>query len=372
MKKMITIVSLILAAALILPAAIIPASADYYFGDGVTYFYDGAIVSGEILIGLNYHEDLQGMRFYAYYSDDPTETEKTSLYGSAKVGDVADLCEILNIPFSLSGAELLSVSGRADADGKFTPNGKACFCLKLRGITVDEAIWALYENPYIEYAEPNFIYGLDGGDNTPSVPAGPFRDVEIDDWYFENVKCVYEIGLMVGMEKDLFGPDVKLTRAMAVTVMFRLHQKMGDYGLVNCFVTDFPSGFEDVPEGAWYSDALNWARLASVVQGRTEKIFDPEGQITRAEFSAMLGRYLVNLCDHHVLKTKGNAKAEEKLTDWNKIPEFARNKVDFLFWNGLIKGKENGKFDPDAPITRAEIAAILDRTIRFTEDNLIN
>ncbi|MBR3416711.1 MAG: S-layer homology domain-containing protein, partial [Clostridia bacterium] len=111
----------------------------------------------------------------------------------------------------------------------------------------------------------------------------PFRDVKADAWYYDNVKYVFENGIMKGTSDTEFSPDGTLTRAMCVTI---LHRAAGEPE------ADGALKFTDVKAGEYYEKAVVWASQNGIVKGRSENEFVPDGTITRAEFATMLYRYL--------------------------------------------------------------------------------
>ncbi|MBR7032529.1 MAG: S-layer homology domain-containing protein [Clostridia bacterium] len=122
-----------------------------------------------------------------------------------------------------------------------------------------------------------------GGDPQPvPTPGGTgYSDVSPDAWYHGSVEYVSKTGLMVGVSEDIFDPNGKLTRAMTVTVLYRL---------AGSPATEGKGPFSDVPDGEWYSEPVKWASRKGVTLGVSETAFDPNGIITRADFATMLYR----------------------------------------------------------------------------------
>ena len=174
----------------------------------------------------------------------------------------------------------------------------------------------------------------------------PFKDVAKESWYFGNVKYALDKNIMKGVADDLFDPEGKLTRAMAVTILYRVAGEPE--------VTD-KNSFSDVSAGTWYTDPVSWAQAKGIVMGRTTTEFDPDGDITRAEFAAILYRYKIAS-----YKTLGATRDGEP-TDIAIVPEYAKDAVRKMYRSGIINGRENGAFDPSAKITRAETAAMIER-----------
>ncbi len=189
----------------------------------------------------------------------------------------------------------------------------------------------------------------------------PFIDVGDGDWFSESVKYVKSKGLMEGTGRFVFDPEGKLTRAMAVTILYRLSGEPG---------TAEGSSFSDVPENTWYTAPVSWARKQGVVKGRTKTEFDPDGEIIRAEFAAMLSRYIAAE-DKIVYEEREGDPA-----DISAVPDYAKESVTEMYRAGIINGRENGAFDPEAKITRSETAAMIERydkksSRRIIEDGVL-
>ncbi|MBR3416897.1 MAG: S-layer homology domain-containing protein [Clostridia bacterium] len=185
----------------------------------------------------------------------------------------------------------------------------------------------------------------------------PFRDVGAGEWYYGNVKYVYENGIMKGTSDTEFSPDGTLTRAMCVAI---LHRAAGE-PTVNVKLK-----FTDLAPGEYYEKPVIWAFARGIVKGRTENEFVPDGNITRAEFATMLFRYMKA---SRLTLTETNDSVP---TDADKIPEFAADAVYALYRAGIVTGKGGGVFDPGADITRAETAAMIERFQRSAIDTMEN
>ncbi|MBR3415962.1 MAG: S-layer homology domain-containing protein [Clostridia bacterium] len=189
----------------------------------------------------------------------------------------------------------------------------------------------------------------------------PFTDVKSEKWYYDNVKRIYDSKLMKGISETEFDPDGTLTRGMCATILYRV---AGEPAVKEA------AAFADVADGAYYADAVAWAKSEGVVNGKTATEFDPDGKITREEFAAMLYRF-TDVADIELTETRGGEPA-----DADEIDEYAADAVGTLYRSEVVNGKENGEFDPDADITRAETSALLDRfldvahaDIRLTVEN---
>ena len=108
-----------------------------------------------------------------------------------------------------------------------------------------------------------------------------YRDVEPAAWYYEAVDYCSENGIMNGMDDGLFVPDGELTRAMLVSSIYRIEGEPE---------TDANGAFADVDDGAWYADAVNWAYASGIISGNDANLFEPDEPITKEDTAAILWR----------------------------------------------------------------------------------
>lgn len=176
-----------------------------------------------------------------------------------------------------------------------------------------------------------------------------FIDVRENDWFYENVKYVVENKLMNGISEDEFAPNNTLTRAMLVTVLYR---NAGEPAVNK----DIP--FSDVDMGAWYANAVSWAKQNDIVNGVSETDFAPDANITREQIATIMFRYAQ-------YKGMDVLTLEENLhfSDANEISEYAVSAMNWAVGTSLMKGKSATTINPKDNATRAEIAAILQRFI---------
>lgn len=185
--------------------------------------------------------------------------------------------------------------------------------------------------------------------NTPAEPAfdeATYPDVKKDAWYFDAVKYAYQKGIMKGTDKG-FEPLGSLTRAMVITMLYRL---------ANEPAVDFALLFEDVADGAWYTEAVRWGAYEGIASGVTEKSFDAEGAITREQLVTMLYRYAKK---SGTVKTEGGSTAG--FSDSAAVSPYAVEAIKWAVAAGILNGDGEGRLNPAAPVTRAEAAAIFMR-----------
>lgn len=175
----------------------------------------------------------------------------------------------------------------------------------------------------------------------------PFGDVKSADWFYNDVKYVYEKGMMAGTAADVFAPNATTTRAMIVTILYRLEGSPAVTGT---------SAFADVPAGQWYTDAVNWAAANQIVKGTSATTFAPNDSITREQMAAILYRYA---------QYKGyDVTKKADLSGYSDNGQVSAYVKDALAWANaakLINGVTNTTLAPQGNATRAQVSAILHR-----------
>ena len=177
------------------------------------------------------------------------------------------------------------------------------------------------------------------------IYVNPFRDVDDDAWYAGAVQYVNQNKLMMGTDTDVFDPEIPVSRAMLVTVLYRLKGKPE--------ASAFENPFTDVPDD-WYTDAVCWANHEKIAMGTDTGKFSPMDPLTREQAAAMLWRY----------SGKPEAKADLDFADAGLIDDYAQDAMTWAVAEGLLKGSvEDGKnlLNPLGNATRAEMATILQR-----------
>lgn len=197
----------------------------------------------------------------------------------------------------------------------------------------------------------------------------PFTDVakQEGNWKYESIKYVYQQKLMQGMkaegDKFVFEPDAPMSRAMFVTVLYRMAGNPA---------AEQKNSFRDVEEGTWYYDAVTWASKNRITDGVGEGCFAPNEKITREQMAKMLKCYSDNY-GNSISKENAFSQSEgvgrvgnnlEQYRDRDRISSWARESVEWAVKCGILQGKKaegDLYLDPDADATRAECAALIGR-----------
>jgi len=187
----------------------------------------------------------------------------------------------------------------------------------------------------------------DGGKDCPSYK---FIDVDQNLWYHRGIDFVIKNGLMIGVSEDKFDPHGITTRAMIVTMLYRLEEKPEVNG---------KSTFTDVKDDAWYTDAIIWAEENDIVNGYGDGTFGPEDEITREQMVKILYNYAeYKEYDVTIRKSLNSFSDGDKVSDW------AKKEMKWAIAADLINGMGDGTVAPQGKTERCQVATIF---MRFCE-----
>ena len=175
----------------------------------------------------------------------------------------------------------------------------------------------------------------------------PFTDVANTSWYFSAVSEAYESGLMSGTSDTTFTPNGSTTRAMIVTMLYRMAEEPE--------VTEAAS-FSDVAEGKYYSDAVAWANANGIVTGYEDGTFAPNQAITREQLAVILYRYA------QFMKEDTTATAAlDQFSDAASVGGYAADAMSWAVAEGIVSGMTDGTLSPKTGASRAQVAVMLVR-----------
>jgi hypothetical protein len=187
-------------------------------------------------------------------------------------------------------------------------------------------------------------------EDNPEAWGNPYSDVRESTWYYEAVSYVSQNGLMKG-DVSNFSPDGDMTRAMAVTVLFRLGGASGSYD----------NTFSDVPAGSWFENAAAWAASNGIASGMDNNSFAPQSTLSREQLTTMLYNYA---------KYKGlnvtvtGSSVLDGYADSGRVSAWAEGAMKWAVSARILSG-DGGNLDPQGNTTRAQIAAVLQRFIEI-------
>ena len=175
-----------------------------------------------------------------------------------------------------------------------------------------------------------------------------FTDLDPAAWYHDGIHFVLENGIMNGYDGGIFGPGRSTSRAMIVTMLWRMEGRPTGGGV----------SFKDVPDGMWYSEAVGWASSEHIVDGYGPDRFGPNDNASREQLAAILWRYA---------RYKGmDVSIAEKsdmlgFDDASAVSAWAISAMQWACGAGIIHGIGNDQIGPRLDATRAQVATMLMR-----------
>lgn len=179
----------------------------------------------------------------------------------------------------------------------------------------------------------------------------PFVDVSKTDWFYNDVKYVWQHDIMNGVSGTKFAPETSMTRAMFVTVLYRLEGSPDVTGMATPPFTDIGAKNFD-----WAYNAIVWAYNTGVTKGTSATTFAPGVAISRQEIVTMLYRYAGSPA----------VSGSPIFGDSSVISSWARDAVQWAKSLGIVNGYPNGNFGPVNATTRGQMAAMIHRYMQLT------
>ena len=162
---------------------------------------------------------------------------------------------------------------------------------------------------------------------------------------------------MSGVNENEFAPDLAATRAMVVTVLWRLEGSP---------VADYAINFEDVEMKNWYAEAVRWATSLGITNGYSTKQFAPNDTITREQLATIMWRYAKY---KGVDVTIGESTNILSYEDISCVNDYAVSAFQWTCSNGIMAGNTNTTLSPDEPVSRIHLASVLHRYSQSAEVN---
>lgn len=152
---------------------------------------------------------------------------------------------------------------------------------------------------------------------------------------------------IIGYPDGLVHPELQITRAESVTIFFRMlleESRQRYWSQVNPYY--------DVLAEDWFNNAISTMTNAGIVEGRPGNLFDPNANITRAEFAALAVRFF-----------EGDDEKPDKDAFSDITGHWANYEINLAYAKEIIEGYPDGTFKPDQEITRAEAMTIVNRVL---------
>lgn len=233
----------------------------------------------------------------------------------------------------------------------------------------------------------------------------PFIDVQENDWFAKDVKNMYFAGLMTGVSETNFEPVRATTRGEASALISRvikmveerlnLLKKVAQEKKVLNFKVDthiLPTSYKSLPfidinEEDWYYNDIQILYSLGLVNGVTDREFKPNNNITRAQMATLITRIcelidnkikdVLNACERssYISKLQDNITGIDKLVFTDVVTEDWEERwyTKYILKTcqlGIMQGVSETLFEPERNITRAEMAAVLNRLSKFIDKRI--
>ena len=184
-----------------------------------------------------------------------------------------------------------------------------------------------------------------------SFPAVPFKDIAEEAWYHDAVYFIYTKGIVSGTGGtggvSQYSPEESVSRAMFVTMLGRLADKMG-------ISIEGTASFKDIAPTDYFYSYVSWASTNDVISGYSTDVFAPQDEITREQAA----KILISFTEVSGLILP-DTSSSQKFADLDSISPWASEPVQKCIASGLLKGYGDGTFRPQDTLTRAEAAQII-------------
>lgn len=299
-------------------------------------------------IGINSENEVM-INTYGMTSRDVTSVCEASGYISAD--NMTAEFEIM-IPWETVAEDYNDLAARAKLGRPFTAEGLA------NGGTHRASV-SLYDRYYDTFREDNDDYGYFSTSSrtgrrmyemTLTIGEG-YADVPSGTWYTDAVMYCRENALMNGTDKDVFSPDMTVSRAQAALVLAKIS---GDD--LNQYLGIAP--FSDVDANQWYSTAVAWARDAGVTDGYSDGRFGPNDPVNREQLAV----FMYKLAKHMGRSTTASASLE-KFKDANMIDAWAYTAMSWANAKGVLSGNNYGELMPLSRATRSQFAVMAKKLV---------
>lgn len=194
--------------------------------------------------------------------------------------------------------------------------------------------------------ERKYTFVMENGLTLYCIFEGEYFTDVADQWYEADANSAFELGLVEGVGAFRFNGNGTMSRAMALTMLYRLAAPN---------MEEIPTAsYTDVEQDTWYTDAVNWGTYMGVVNGVGENRFNPNGAVTREQFVTMMMRLWAGDCV---------ADLALEYADTEDISDYALDSVRTATALGLLTGYADNTFRPQKQLTRAEAVTLLMRHV---------
>ena len=180
----------------------------------------------------------------------------------------------------------------------------------------------------------------------------PFKDISMNDWFYESVRYTASAGLFNGTDATVFAPDDATTREMIVTVLWRVAGSPivpADKGI----------SFKDVSPDSYAYEAIRWASMFNIVEGYGDGTFGYGDPILREQLVTILFRFARNYVGVDV-----SLADSTNILGYSDVLQISHGMAQPFQWavgTKIIYGTSGTTLEPRGMATRAQVAAVFQR-----------
>lgn len=167
----------------------------------------------------------------------------------------------------------------------------------------------------------------------------PFSDLAAGAWYYDDMRFTTAKEILNGTGDGKMEPNGLVSWPAALQIVYNLAGR--------------PEAESEIPN--WYGAALAWAQANGLLDNLT---FDADGAVGRAEMITLLYRFAQK--KNQRLTVEANL---DDFVDADAVPAYAQEAARWAVGCGILKGDDSQRLNPESPLTRAQIAALLRRYI---------
>ncbi|MBQ7054503.1 MAG: S-layer homology domain-containing protein [Oscillospiraceae bacterium] len=200
----------------------------------------------------------------------------------------------------------------------------------------------------------------ENGGNSPDASGETdtirFTDISNHAWAADAINALADNGVIKGTTHNTYSPASNITRADFALLLVRAFN----------LSSDNTENFADVAASDYFAPELAIARNTGIVNGIGDNKYAPRNTITRQDMMVIVYRALNSLPLEGKVAPQATDEVLSQYQDFTTVAEYARDAVSALIGAGLVNGK-NGNVSPKDYTTRAEIAVLLQRILKFIE-----
>ena len=299
------------------------------------------------MVGISDYTLKNGDTLVLYYTNDYSKDSE----GKTMVGSSSSSQTEYTITFDSCGGSEVKSRTASNGTSISAPENPKKEGFDFIGWFTDKELTQMYDFSLKVSADITLYAAWREAKNVSEPEKFSYADVFEQDWYFESVKYVCDNNIMNGISENEFAPNDFLTRAMFITILYRLEGEPEAAEVI----------FADTEKGSWYEKAVSWATECGIAKGTSANTFSPNEYITREQIAVMLNRYAefkkLNLDFSDDIDPKNYA-------DYSEISAYARPSFEYALKCGILNGKSPNTLNPLDTASRAEAAAIIMRFLK--------